>query len=46
MPIEGWRAKGEGPPFINLTGEGGRGVRYSIDDLKKWIEEQKRGEAL
>jgi len=37
--LDAWRSKGVGPPFIRLTSTG-RGVRYRLDGLKKWIEEQ------
>ena len=36
--LENWRAAKKGPPFVRL-GEL-RGVRYKLDDLKKWIDEQ------
>ena len=37
--LENWRAAGKGPPFIRFSGER-RGVRYKLDELKKWIDEQ------
>jgi len=37
--LENWRAANKGPPFIRFTGER-RGVRYKVDELKKWIDEQ------
>lgn len=39
--LEAWRSTDKGPPFIRLTGER-RGVRYPVDKLKAWIEEQGR----
>lgn len=33
-----WRCKGIGPGFIKV----GRLVRYSLDDLKTWCEQNKR----
>ena len=37
--LENWRGTNKGPPFIRLTGER-RGVRYRLDELKKWIDQQ------
>ena len=37
--LEAWRLSGKGPPWIKLTGIG-RGVRYRLDGLKQWIDEQ------
>ena len=36
--IEGWRLQGVGPRFIKC----GRLVRYRIEDVEAWIEEQTR----
>lgn len=33
-----WRERGRGPKFIKAEGKRGV-VRYSIDDVLKWIEE-------
>ncbi len=38
--LEAWRASGRGPPYIRLSSAGGRGVRYPLDKLKQWIDEQ------
>lgn len=37
--LESWRTHSKGPPWIRLTASG-RGVRYPLDKLKAWIEEQ------
>ena len=37
--LEAWRTAGRGPPYVRLTGTG-RGVRYRLDGLKQWIDEQ------
>ena len=37
--LENWRGANKGPPFIRFFGER-RGVRYRLDELKKWIDEQ------
>ena len=37
--LENWRGVDKGPPFIRFTGAR-RGVRYRLDELKKWIDEQ------
>ena len=37
--LEAWRKSSNGPPWIKLTGTG-RGVRYQLDGLKQWIDEQ------
>lgn len=37
--LESWRAKGCGPRFIKKTR---RFLRYSIDDLKSWMEKDGR----
>ena len=40
--LDTWRRTEKGPPFIRLSGMGGgRGVRYRLDELKQWIEEQR-----
>lgn len=36
--LEGWRYRGGGPEFIRA----GSRVRYSVEDLRAWIEERKR----
>ena len=38
--LDTWRRTDKGPPFIRLAGGGGRGVRYPLDKLKAWIDEQ------
>ena len=37
--LEAWRQSGKGPPWIKLTGAG-RSVRYQLEGLKQWIDEQ------
>jgi predicted DNA-binding transcriptional regulator AlpA len=37
--LEKKRLTGDGPPFIRL---GGRAVGYLVDDLDRWILEQRR----
>jgi hypothetical protein len=34
--MEGWRCRGDGPPFIRL----GRVIRYRLQDLHTWLEDR------
>ena len=36
--IEGWRARGVGPPFLRLSA---RAVRYRTSDLEQWLDEHR-----
>lgn len=36
--VENWRYLGVGPKFVRL----GRTVRYSVDELERWIREEGR----
>lgn len=36
--IQQWRLRGEGPPFLKI----GRAVRYSVEDIERWIETRRR----
>lgn len=35
--LQAWRCRGGGPPFIRV----GRLIRYSPDDLQRWIESRR-----
>jgi len=37
--MEGWRFRGDGPPFIRV----GRHVRYRVRDLHAWLDERTVG---
>lgn len=37
--LQGWRQKGDGPPFVKI---GGRYVRYRYCDLIQWINDSIR----
>lgn len=40
--LQGWRQRGEGPPYIKL-GAGVRApVRYDMAEVAAWLEKQKR----
>lgn len=36
--IEGWRARGVGPPFLRLSA---RAVRYRSSDLEQWLDQHR-----
>ena len=36
--LQAWRLRGEGPKFIKV----GRLVRYSVDDLDRYVESRRR----
>jgi len=36
--IEGWRARGVGPPFLRLSA---RAVRYRAVDLEQWLDQRR-----
>ena len=36
--IEGWRARGVGPPFLRLST---RAVRYRSSDLEQWLDQRR-----
>src|SRR5437870_4526623 len=36
--IEGWRARGVGPPFLRLSA---RAVRYRSSDLEQWLDQRR-----
>jgi len=36
--IEGWRARGIGPPFLRLSA---RAVRYRAVDLEQWLDQRR-----
>jgi predicted DNA-binding transcriptional regulator AlpA len=36
--IEGWRARGVGPPFLRLSA---RAVRYRSSDLEQWLDRRR-----
>jgi len=36
--IEGWRARGVGPPFLRLSA---RAVRYRVSDLEQWLDQRR-----
>ena len=36
--LQGWRVKGEGPPFEKF----GRSVRYAVATVEEWIAERER----
>jgi predicted DNA-binding transcriptional regulator AlpA len=36
--IEGWRARGTGPPFLRLSA---RAVRYRLSDLERWLAQRR-----
>jgi phage terminase Nu1 subunit (DNA packaging protein) len=38
--LEGWRRRGDGPPFIRL---GPKLARYRLDDVKRWLGERRVG---
>jgi hypothetical protein len=42
--LVGWRTTGGGPEYIQLKGRGryGRLVRYDPEDLKAWMQRQRR----
>lgn len=35
--LQGWRLRGEGPPFVKIRSA----VRYQVREVLNWIEEQK-----
>lgn len=39
--IEGWRARGVGPPFLRLSA---RAVRYRAMDLEQWLDQRRVAE--
>jgi predicted DNA-binding transcriptional regulator AlpA len=39
--IEGWRARGVGPPFLRLSA---RAVRYRSSDLEQWLDQRRVAE--
>lgn len=36
--IEGWRARGVGPPFLRLSA---RAVRYRSSDIEQWLDQRR-----
>lgn len=36
--IEGWRARGTGPPFLRLSA---RAVRYRSSDIEQWLDQRR-----
>jgi predicted DNA-binding transcriptional regulator AlpA len=36
--LQQWRGNGSGPPFLVLAG--GRLVRYRVEDVQEWLQEQ------
>lgn len=39
--VEGWRARGVGPPYLRLSA---RAVRYRSSDLEQWLDRRRVGD--
>jgi predicted DNA-binding transcriptional regulator AlpA len=39
--VEGWRARGVGPPYLRLSA---RAVRYRSSDLEQWLARRRVGD--
>lgn len=35
-----WRANDKGPAYIRIAGHSRSGVRYKLEDLKRYVDEQ------
>lgn len=40
--LANWRCEGSGPPFVKISHSEGRAgaIRYSIDELTRWVQER------
>ncbi len=38
--LEGWRLRGNGPPYLKIGGR--RAVRYRLSDIMSWCESDRR----